>query len=154
VTIFAFGGIYAAGAFGMTFAEILVFGIVINLAAGAGALTFGLIDDRIGGRKTVLWSIAALTVASAIAVWAPTGLWLWIAAILIGIFAGPNQSASRSLTGRFTPPERRNEFFGLFAFSGKFTSFLGPLALGSATSAFGSQRAWRPCCCFSWWAGS
>ncbi len=139
-TVFAFGGIYAAGTFGMSFAEILVFGIVLNVTAGLGAWAFGFVDDRIGGRRTILISLVALTVATAVAVLAPTRAWLWGAGIVIGMFAGPNQAASRSLMGRFTPQDRESEFFGFFAFSGKLASFFGPLLLGIATQASGSQR--------------
>ena len=64
----------------------------------------------------------------------------WLAAILIGAFSGPNQAASRSLMGRFTPEAKKNEFFGFFAFSGKATAFAGPLLLGMLTVAFDSQR--------------
>src|SRR5690606_22345668 len=39
-TLFAFGGIYAAGSFGMDFQEILVFGILLNITAGIGAIAF------------------------------------------------------------------------------------------------------------------
>ena len=59
----------------------------------------------------------------------------------MGICAGPNQSASRSLLGRFVPPTKENEFYGLFAFSGKATAFLGPLLLGELTRIFSTQRA-------------
>jgi UMF1 family MFS transporter len=59
---------------------------------------------------------------------------------LLGLLVGPNQSASRSLIGRFIPEDKENEFFGFFAFSGKATSFLGPLLLGQLTLAFDSQR--------------
>ena len=31
----------------------------------------------------------------------------WIAAVIIGIFSGPNQAASRSLMGRFTPESKK-----------------------------------------------
>lgn len=141
ITIFAFGGIYAAGTFGMSIAEILVFGIALNVAAGTGAFLFGFVDDKIGGKKTVLASCIALAGATALAVWAPTRTWLWIAGVLVGMFAGPNQAASRSLLARFAPADRQNEFFGFFAFSGKFTAFLGPAVLGIATQAAGSQRA-------------
>ena len=58
----------------------------------------------------------------------------------MGIFSGPNQSASRSLMVRFIPKSQTSEFFGFFAFSGKMTSFLGPLLLGIFTSMFDSQR--------------
>ena len=44
---------------------------------------------------------------------------------------------------RFVPPAKRSEFFGFFAFSGKITSFLGPILLGIATQMFSSQRIWR-----------
>jgi len=141
VTVFAFGGIYAAGTFGMTLSEVIKFGIGINVAAGAGAYLFGFVDDRIGGRRTVLISCAALAAATALAVWAPTRTWFWVAGMAIGVFAGPNQAASRSLMARFAPPGRENEFFGFFAFSGRLTSFAGPALLGVATQAFGSQRA-------------
>jgi UMF1 family MFS transporter len=43
--------------------------------------------------------------------------------------------------GRFVPPDKENEFFGFFAFSGKATAFLGPMLLGLLTTAFESQRA-------------
>ena len=141
ITVFAFGGIYAAGTFGMNTAEIIVFGIALNVAAGTGAFAFGFVDDKIGGKATVMISLVALTIATGLAVWAPTRTWLWIAGMLLGIFAGPAQSASRSLMGRFVPPDRQGEFYGFYALSGKFTSFMGPLLLGVATQAFNSQRA-------------
>ena len=72
---------------------------------------------------------------------ATTKFWFWVAGIIIGIFVGPNQSASRSLMGRFIPPGAENEFFGFYAFSGKLTAFLGPFLLGVLTQMSGSQRA-------------
>jgi UMF1 family MFS transporter len=65
---------------------------------------------------------------------------LWAGGILIGLFVGPNQSASRSLMGRFVPERQQAEFFGFFAFTGKITSFVGPLVLGAVSDAFDSQR--------------
>ncbi len=139
VTIFAFGGIYAVGTFGFSFAELVTFGIVINVGAGLGALAFGFVDDRIGGKATVGVSVAALAAATALGALAPTAAWFWVAAILVGIFAGSNQSASRSLMARFVPRSRESEFFGFFAFSGKVTSFLGPALLGVLSDLY-SQR--------------
>ena len=140
VTVFAFGGIYAAGTFGFTIEQVLVFGIVINVAAGGSAIAMGLLDDKIGGKRTIVVSLIGLIIATTIAVTATSELWLWIAGILIGIFTGPNQSASRSLMGRFVPKAVENEFFGFFAFSGKLTAFLGPFLLGVLTDVTGSQR--------------
>jgi UMF1 family MFS transporter len=141
VTIFALGGVYAIGTFGFTLTEVMIFGIVINVTAGLGAFAFGFVDDRIGGKATIMVSLVALGVAVLAAMVAPTRAWLWVAAMGIGLFAGPNQSASRSLMGRFVPASTQSEFFGFFAFSGKFTSFLGPILFGTATAAFGTQRA-------------
>jgi UMF1 family MFS transporter len=141
VTVFAFGGIYAAGTFGMSLSEVIAFGVVLNVTSGLGAFTFGFVDDRIGGKKTIMITLVALSAATALAVWAPNRSWFWAAGILIGIFVGPNQSASRSLMGRFVPEGQQAEFFGFFAFSGKVTSFAGPFLLGTVTAAFDSQRA-------------
>ncbi len=140
ITVFAFGGVYAAGTFGMDTAEVIVFGIALNVAAGLGAFLFGLVDDRLGGRTTVLWSLVGLFVCSLVAVAAPNKAWFWGAALVLGLFMGPNQSASRSLMGRFAPKRYESEFFGFFAFSGKATAFLGPLLLGLITAGYG-QRA-------------
>lgn len=141
VTIFAFGGIYAVGTFGFTTADIFLFGIVLNLAAGIGAYGFGFVDDRLGGRTTILISLVLLTLAAAAAVAATSRTVFWAAAILVGLCAGPNQSASRSLMGRFIPLTKENEFYGFFAFSGKATAFLGPVLLGVFTGIFETQRA-------------
>ena len=54
---------------------------------------------------------------------------------------GPVQAASRSLMAHLAPTELRTEMFGLYALSGKVTSFAGPAVLAWATLAFESQRA-------------
>ena len=140
VTIFAFGGIYAAESFGFTLQEVLIFGIVLNIAAGLGAFFMGRLDDVIGGKRTIIISLIGLSIATTLAMLATTKFWLWVAGIVIGVFIGPNQSASRSLMARFVPPQLKNEFFGFFAFSGKFTAFVGPFLLGELTQWTESQR--------------
>lgn len=141
VTIFAFGGIYAAGTFGFSITDVLIFGIVINLAAGIGAIAMGYLDDWIGAKRTIVVSLLGLIVAAMIGVFSRDPAWFWVAGIVIGIFSGPNQSASRSLMGRYVPEGLENEFFGFFAFSGKLTAFIGPFLLGLVTTLAGSQRA-------------
>ncbi|MCG6954518.1 MAG: MFS transporter [Gemmatimonadetes bacterium] len=141
VTVFAFGSVYAGQTFGMSLSEVIAFGIGLNVASGLGALAFGFVDDKVGGKRTVLISLVALALATVLAVCAPNKTWLWVAGILIGISVGPNQSASRSLMGRFVPETHQAEFFGFFAFSGKVTSFMGPFLLGTVTLMFTSQRA-------------
>ena len=139
VTVFAFGSIYAVGTFGMSFSEVIIFGIALNVMAGLGAWAFGFFDDRVGAKITILVSLVGLSIATLIAVVAPNLTWFWVGGILLGIFAGPNQSASRSLMARFVPHRHKSEFFGFFAFSGKATAFLGPMLLGILSLAYGQR---------------
>ena len=140
VAIFSFGGIYAAGTFGFSFEEIMIFGIVMNLAAGTGAFVMGSIDDRLGGKRTIYITLAAFLLGAIGAITAETRTLFWISAVTISFFAGPNQSASRSLMGRFVPKQKVNKFYGFFSFSGKVTAFIGPLMIGELTRVFESQR--------------
>jgi UMF1 family MFS transporter len=140
-TLFAFGGIYAAGTFGMGFSELIMFGIALNVTAGIGAALFGWIDDGLGSKKTIIIAISALIVLSAAVLWAPTKTWFWVLGMPLGIFVGPAQAASRSMMTHLAPPEMRNEMFGLYALSGKATAFMGPALLGWVTAMANSQRA-------------
>jgi MFS transporter, UMF1 family len=139
-TLFAFGGIFAAGSFGMPMAEVIKFGILLNITAGVGALGFAWIDDWIGAKPTILIALAGLIVSGAVAITVEDVTWFWIAGAFLGIFVGPAQAASRSLMARIAPVEMRAEMFGLYALSGKATAFLGPFLLGTVTYWTGSQR--------------
>ncbi len=140
-TIIAFGAIYAAGTFGFDTTQILYFGIALNVSAGLGAFAFGYLDDRLGGKTTIQISNLGLIAAATLAVFAQSELMFWVAGGFVGLLMGPNQSASRSLMGRFVPKNKENEFYGFFAFSGKATAFMGPFLLGRFTQWFDSQRA-------------
>lgn len=140
-TLFAFGGIYAAGTFAMSYREILVFGILLNIAAGLGAAAFAWVDDWIGPKRTILIALAGLLVAGAAILVVETRLAFTLLGCAIGIFIGPAQSASRSLMARLAPPAQRTELFGLYALSGKATAFVGPALVGAVTLWANSQRA-------------
>lgn len=140
ITIFGFGGLYATVVFDFTLDDVIVFGIALNVAAGFGAWVMGYLDDKWGGKKTIMISIVGLIAATLLAVFTRSVTWFWVAGIGVGLLAGPNQAASRSLLGRFTPEKKENEFYGFFAFSGKFTAFLGPFLLGKLTLLFDNMR--------------
>ena len=140
-TLFAFGGIYAAGTFGMALEEVILFGIAINVTAGIGAACFAWLDDNIGPKRTILIALGGLIGFGGALLLASGKVWFWALALPLGLFVGPAQAASRSFMARLAPPHMRAEMFGLFAFSGKATAFLGPLFLAWATLAFDSQRA-------------
>ena len=139
-TLFAFGGIYAAGTFGMGMAEVIRFGILLNVTAGLGALAFGWIDDWLGAKRTILIALLGLLAGGIAAVLVTEPLHFWIAGAVLGVFVGPTQAASRSLMSRMAPPALRTQMFGLYALTGKITAYLGPFALGTVTWWTGSQR--------------
>ena len=140
-TLFAFGGIYAAGEFGMTVAEVIWFGIALNLTAGLGAAAFAWVDDWIGAKRTILIALAGLIVTGIAILGTHDKTLFWGLGMVLGIFFGPAQAASRSLMARLAPPGMQAEMFGLHALSGKATAFIGPALFGWATVTFGTQRA-------------
>jgi UMF1 family MFS transporter len=140
-TLFAFGAIYAAGVHGMGFEEILIFGIAMNVTAGLGAAGFGLIEDRLGAKTTILVALGAMIVLGSFLLLSNDKILFWALALALGLFMGPAQAASRTLMAHMAPPEEVAAHFGLFALSGRITGFLGPAAVALATQLSGSQ-AW------------
>jgi len=159
VTVFAFGGIYA-GYIGFNYTEVLVLGVVLNISACIGCFIFGYIEDKIGVIKMINITLWVLFLSVLLAFIAPffdcqkliclpdaitsiinPKILFWFSGILLGLMQGPNQSSSRSLMSRLTPDNKKNEFFGFYAFSGKATSFVGPILFGLLTSFFGTQQA-------------
>jgi len=139
-TLFAFGGVYAAVTFGMSFDELLVFGIVLNVSSGVGAIAFSWVDDWLGAKPTILIALAGLTSLGAAILIVERASTFTLLAVAIGLFVGPAQAASRSLMSRLAPPESRAAYFGLFTLAGRATAFVGPALVGWATFAAQSQR--------------
>ena len=141
VTLFAFGGIYAAAEFAMEPTEILIFGIALNIAAGAGAAGFAWVDDAIGPKRTILLALAGLILSGAGIILARSDVPFWIFATSLGFCVGPAQASGRSLMARLSPGHMATEMFGLYALAGKATAFSGPLMMGLIVQWTGSQRA-------------
>lgn len=140
-TLFTVGGIFAAVTFGMSFEQIMLFGIAMNVTAGIGAFAFGWVDDWIGPKPTLYIAITSMMVLGAILLMVESQLMFWLFALPLGIFFGPAQAASRSLMARIVPSHLQAEMFGLYALTGRATAFLGPAAFGTVTAIFNSQRA-------------
>lgn len=140
-TLFTFGGIYAAGEFGMEMTEVIQFAIALNLTAGLGALAFAWVDDRMGAKPVIVMSLVGLIIFGAGMLIVESTFWFWVFGMGLGVFVGPAQAASRSLMARLAPPDMQTEMFGLYALSGKATAFAGPMLVGWVTVASGSQRA-------------
>ncbi|WP_207484702.1 MFS transporter [Arenibaculum pallidiluteum] len=140
-TLTLFGGIFAAGAYGMGFEEILVFAIALNVAAGIGSLGFAWVDDRFGARRTILVALAGLALCGLPVLLAADKRVFWAFALGLGFFFGPAQAAGRSMMARLSPRGLETEMFGLYALSGRAVAFFGPFLFARATEAFQSQRA-------------
>jgi UMF1 family MFS transporter len=163
VSLFAFGGIYAAGTFGWRTIQIGSFGILLAIAGTFGAWIGGKLDDTVGPKRVIAGSLSVLLLALAaillvdkdsilfvkVAPPVPGGPLFSGAAeraylvlgCLIGAAGGPLQAASRSLLIRLAPKDRIAQYFGLFALTGKVTSFIGPLLIGVITAVTASQKA-------------
>jgi UMF1 family MFS transporter len=127
--VFAFGGALGALAFGFELAEVIIFGIGANLMAGIGAMIGGIMDDKIGAKKTIMISLIGLIVFGfGVFLFADLGpITYWVGGLALTLFVGPAQAASRSFVARFTPEGREGEVFGLYMTTGRAVSFLSPL---------------------------
>src|SRR5215813_10535208 len=163
VSLFAFGGIYAAGTFGWHTLQIGTFGIILAIAGTLGAWLGGKLDDYLGPKRVITGSMMVLLLAviaillvdkdhvfyikvtppqpgGALFAGASEKAYL-ILGCLIGAAGGPLQAAARTLLIRLAPKDRIAQYFGLFALTGKVTSFIGPLLIGAVTAATASQKA-------------
>ena len=140
-TLFAFGGLYAAGTFHMSFSEIIVFGILINITAGLGALFFSFIEDRIGPKYVINISLIFLIIFGFITLVINSKEYFLLFGSALGFFIGSVQSSSRSFMSRYIVNGNNAETYGVYAVSGKCTAFLGPALLAIIVSIFDSQRA-------------
>src|SRR3989338_4270852 len=140
-TLFAFGGIYAAGVYGLSFEEVLLFGITMNISAGIGAIMLSWMDDYWGSKPTIIVSLFCLILFSVPILLLHHKYIFWGVALLLCLFVGPVQSASRSLMVKLIETKKnKTEMFGLYALSGRITAFIGPWFLGWITLLFQSQR--------------
>lgn len=141
VTLFAVGGIYAADVYDMEFDEILIFAIGLNVTAGLGAFAFSFIDDKAGSKKTVMIALTGLVLVGVLILMTDSKMVFMGLSLLLGIFIGPAQAASRTLAARLSVPGTEGQNFGLYAMTGKSVAFLGPLGFALATDIFDTQKA-------------
>lgn len=139
--VFAFGAVLATGTFLFTANEVMIFGIVANLVAGVSTIVAGRFDDWFGPRAVILAALGGLVVAGlAVFLLHGQGKWVfWVFGLILTIFVGPAQAASRSLLARVTPVGKETEIFGLWATTGRAASFLSPLAWSVFISVFAAQ---------------
>lgn len=138
--VFAFGAVIAAVAFHFTSNEVMIFGIAANLLAGVSTIVAGRFDDRFGPRAVILTALGGLVAAGLLVFFLhDTGkLVFWVFGLVLTLFVGPAQAASRSFLARVTPAGRESEIFGLYATTGRAASFLSPLLWSTFILVFGA----------------
>lgn len=74
-----------------------------------------------------------MSLALLLAVFATAQWMFWVAGSMFGVSLGSMWVTSRTLIIELSPEEKRGQFFGLFAFSGKVSSIIGPALYGTVT---------------------
>lgn len=153
--LFGFGGVYASGVLGWSITQIGIFGIVGAISASIASWLGGKADNRFGAKPVITVSILVLMLVCIVIVGMsrdslfgmainPAGglpdQIFFVCGALIGGAGGTVQAASRTMMVRHTTPELATEAFGLFALSGKVTSFMAPALIALVTMLSGSQR--------------
>ena len=139
--VFTFGAAIASVTFNFEFLEVVAFGIGANLIAGVSTIISGRFDDRFGPRAVIITALVGLVVAGTVVFFLHDGgkIIFWIFGLLLCVFVGPAQAASRSLLARVTPVGREGEIFGLYATTGRAASFISPTLWAVFITIFGFQ---------------
>jgi UMF1 family MFS transporter len=158
--VFGFGAVLAAASFGWKADSLAVFGLMITTFGVLGGFLGGWLDGRIGAKRLTLLGISmmglgaasvALTdatrlfgVATGVSLGAPLTSpqeWGFLGAgALIAAGAAFALSGMRTMMAMLAPPEKIAAYFGLYAFVGKATAFVGPTLVGLIASQTGSVR--------------
>ena len=140
IVLISGGGVYASGVFGFSFDEIIQMAIFSNVIAFLSVIVGGFLNDKYSSKNLILISIAALTLCIIYAsLFAESKSNFFGVVMVVSMFIGIIQSASRVMMTSLISEEQAGRSFGLFAFSGRITSFAGPLLVGTMTYYF-SQR--------------
>jgi MFS transporter, UMF1 family len=141
------GGAFAAGMFGWQTIQIGLFGIMLAFVAIFSCLIAGYLDARLGSKNMIMICLVLLIIATLGIISTGPGFTLFGAVqlspddsgglfgtmaekvyilygILIGIAFGPVQASSRSYLARSVSVEEAGRYFGIYALSGRATSFL------------------------------
>ncbi|MEH6644416.1 MFS transporter [Sulfitobacter sp.] len=153
--LYTFGGVYALGVLGWSIAQVGIFGIVAAISGAVFCWISGRVDRRVGPMPVIIFCVLALTFVSLLIVTiTPQSILFisiaqgstlphvtfFIAGAVIGAAGGALQASSRNMMTRQANPERMTEAFGLYALSGKATSFLAPALIAFTSQITGSQR--------------
>ena len=139
--IFAFGAVLGVSVYGISPADVLIFGVFASTVAAVGAVAGGRLDDRIGAKPVIVWSLSALIVVGLTLLVLSGPIAFWVCGLLLCLFVGPTQSAARTLLLRMTGEGKEGIAFGLYTMTGRAAAFLAPWLFFVFIDLFGTDRA-------------
>ena len=139
--VFTFGAVLAVNVYGISAADVLLFGVAANVVSALGAIAAGRIDDRLGPKTVIVGSLVAMIAAGTVLLVVSGPTMFWIFGLVLCLFVGPAQSSARTFLVRLTPPGREGQMFGLYATTGRAVSFLAPTLFGFFAWWFATDRA-------------
>jgi len=125
-----FASIIGAVMFGMEQTELIIFMIVVQVFSVIGAYFAGLVGKKIGFKPTLTYSIIMMALVVTAMIFAQNITQFYIIGALAGFALTGVQSVSRTLVSYFAPEGRSAEFYGIFAVTGRTSSFIGPTVYG------------------------
>jgi MFS transporter, UMF1 family len=139
--VFTFGAVLGVSAYGISEADVLLFGVSASVIAALGAFLGGMADDRLGSKRVIIGSLSAL-IAIGLVLWTLSGpIAFWICGLMLCLFVGPTQSSARTLMLRMSAEGKEGVAFGLYTTTGRAVSFLAPFLISVFIDWFGSVRA-------------
>ncbi|OBI52421.1 MFS transporter [Mycobacterium sp. E787] len=139
--IFGFGAVLGVNVYGLSQADVLVFGVAASVVAAIGAVTGGFVDHRIGSKPVIVGSLVALIAVSATLMASSGAHAFWLCGLLLAVFVGPSLSSSRALLLQLAKHGGEGVAFGLYTMTGRAVSFVAPWLFSVFVDAFGAVRA-------------
>lgn len=136
-----FAAIFGAVMFGMEQEQLIILIMILSVASIAGAYLAGLLTERIGSKKTLVFSILLMVVAVAIILFVQNTMAFFLVASLAGFALTGVQAVSRTMIAQFSPPGQSAEFYGFFAVAGRTSSFIGPTVYGLVAAGVAGRFA-------------
>ena len=140
--ILAFGAVLGVNVYGISQANVLIFGVAASVVAAVGSILGGFVDHRIGskaGHHRDHWSSMVGVELALLALSGP--LAFWVGGLLLGLFIGPALSSSRALLLQMADDGKEGVAFGLYTMTGRAVSFIAPWLFSVFVDGFGAVRA-------------
>lgn len=158
--VFGFGAVLAAASFGWEAGTLVVFGGIITIFGALGGFLGGWLDPRLGSHRLMMLGLLTLILGTTSVILTdearllgvPTGVALdaplaspqeigfLASGAVVALGAAFTLGAMRACMAKLAPPAKTAAYFGLYAFVGKATAFVGPFLVSAIAAATGTVR--------------